>query len=390
MVPIIMSAKDTVQVNWNIKEITINASDRTTWIISALDENKLNYHPVTGVTVEETVKMSRILPNNKFLNAEAMLGYSFCAKQVNASLSASILLRKTLISAEFGRNFVDYKGNIGNERLPNSIHSLLTKRNYKSMANILYVQSKVYTSLNRAATAEGTIQLMKVRHDENRTNFAFFRRDKDFAPNRPDNKRLTAESLEDRTLVQITACGTLWPAYRGYNMPQVKIGIEQGIGDEHHTHLTGHIEKNIGSDKETLWNMQIEGGAFWNNKKMNFIQWMQYKGSNEFFAIGDKRSGYHGFTTFGTYELSTNEWHLSVMANVITPHIIVRHIPLIARLDFKEEMYIKSAMISGDTVYTEVGYGWGQLMFNTLRATLFASFVDDKFKALRMRISFDL
>lgn len=390
LLPLAVRANDTLQVRWNIKDVTIEVTDNTSWKISLLDEDKINYHPVTGITLEETIKLWHRFPKNRFFNLAAMTGYAFSSNQFNASLSASILLEKTLISVEATRDYTDYKGDLGNERMPNSIHSFLTKRNYKSLVNTDRLRAKVFTSFHETVAFEGEALLCKAKHEENNTNFSLFKRDRNFEPNIPKNELLTDKAIEDQTFAQISAIATLFPVYKGYATPQMKIGFGQGIYGNHFTHIYGVIDKQIGSPKETLWNIHIEGGKMWNSNALNFMQWKHYKGSDEFFAIGDRRCGYYGFTTFRTYELSTNNWYLASMVNTSMPKMIVRQIPLIERLFFKEEIYLKSAIIGGEKVYSEVGYGWGQMMFDTLRATLFASFIDNEFQSLKVRISFNL
>lgn len=370
-------------------------------VFSGLDKSTFYFHPVTGAGLEECISLYKDKPSSVW-EIGGKMGYAFSADRLTAELNAQLFTNRQYVCISVGRDFCDWKGDIGEERFNNSLIALFSKKNYKKLnwckyANFEYsIRPAFGLELSTGLKAED------IESENNRCNFSIFRYKKRFKPNEPYNSLIKPEMDWEyrQTAVWIEAnytpltvgftddngrrfeLGSLWPTFG--------IRIEQGVGPHStYTHANVNANQRIALQNDAMLKWEIEAGKFFGNDLIGFGQWKHFRGSNKRFALSNELDGYIGFVMFRPYELSTNKWYASTRVAYITPKLLLKQINAISLWPFKEELYFKNAIINGNTSYTEIGYGLGRVL-DMLRLTVFTSFKNTSFDEIKFRMAIDL
>lgn len=378
-----------------------NLSDNSYLLFSALDKNFIFYHPVTGAGLEQSVTYYK---NNtsSIWKVKAKLGYAFSADRLTGELLTQLNTKKQHILINAGKDFADWKGDIGEERFTNSVIAFLYNGNYKvlydrTFAHVCYTTKPTYgLELSSALTTE------HIGSEHNRSNLSLFHKKKLFDPNIPVNSSIDHCSISDGRQTTLSFKAVYTPRTLGFTndngfpiclgsiYPSFSLGAEKGLsGASRYSHINVSVFQRLALKNDAIWKWEIEGGAFFNSDNTRFSQWKHFCGSNKLFALSSDIDGYIGFVMFRPYELSTNKWYTSVRTAYITPQLILKEIELFEDWSFKEELYLKNAVINGNLSFTEFGYGVGNVL-DILRMTAFISFRNSSFDAVKFRMAIDL
>ena len=379
----------------------ITLSNDSYVIFSALDRECFFYHPVTGAGLEQSIAICKNKPSTIW-KAGGKIGYAFSANRLTGELNTQLNTKRQRIHIYGGSEFADWKGDIGDDRFTNSVIALFNNRTYKSLFFRKYASLEYSARPTYSIELHSALNYNNIEVEENRCNFSIFHVKKHFPPNIPINNSVDSCSLSNghQTSISFTASytprtigftddngrpiiiGSLWPTFT--------IGVEHGMeGCSNYTHLHASVLQRIAMTNNSMFKWEIDGGKFLNSSKTRFYQWKHFSGSNKRVALTSELDGYVGFVMFRPYELSTNKWYSSLKVAYITPKLIFRQIPLLAYFDFNEELYLKNATVNGNNAYTEMGYGWGNVL-NAIRMTVFTSFVNSHFEAVKFRMAIDL
>lgn len=364
----------------------------------------ISYHTVTGLSLSNALNIDY---NKGVFKASAGIdaGYAFSAKRFYYKTYATLGIGKRLLTVEHGDKYVDWKGEKGELTFNNSFSSFINKRNHKILVNDKFWHF-IYTSEPLWGMKLQTRLLIdQYTPVENSCNVSLFKQDRDFAPNIPINRYLSDNGVEayeqatasvhisytPRLKYSINKDGIRKPV--GSAFPTIGVTLSQGIsalrGNTDFFHLNCSLSRRKTFSMTDCFNWDIEWGKIFNGHKNGFATWQHFAGSDKVVGLARVSSGYNGFVMFRPYELSTNDWYLKVGAHYQTQSLLIKKIPLFRNWLYTEELHFKTAVISNDDIYTEFGYGLGQILL-VLRTSAFVSFHNGDFQAVRFRMAFSL
>lgn len=371
-------------------------------IMSGLNAQMIYYHPVTGVGLEQDLGV-RFQREKIIGQATVKAAYAFAPKQFIPSFNASVKFGGYQLRYAAGRDYVDWKGEVGEPRFTNSISSVLLKKNRKVLVEDRYQHLDFDASPVWGMNVNAYIHFDEYIAAQNNTNFSIFKRKAEFDENVPVNKYITDRALRDgRQAVaamsieytprlryytnnagQRVAQGSAWPTF--YTQLRVGIGPTPNVMSNFRrlSFAVSH-KKNFALTDKFDWELGV--GVISDADGASFADWKHFAGSKKLFAISDINSGYKGFVMFEPYRLSTNDWYTNMALHYQSQSLLIKRIPAFSHWLYTEEIFLKNAIIGGNDVYTEVGYGLGHILL-ILRTTLFVSFVNKDFDAVNLRMS---
>lgn len=370
----------------NLYHPTFAISDNTNLTLSGVDQYTFGYHPVSGFALEQSAELTR----NNF-RTSATAGYAFSAKQPIAKYDIGIYRDQLSVKLSAQHCFYDWKADLGERQFGNSIRSVFSKRNSKSIFLLDKANLQFSFLPYNWLKLNSDISIARIKRQENRCNFSLFRRDKDFAPNTPYNNHMTTENINNRTVYDVSVNVAIVAENNETNNRSIDFRAIHSIKDSHlegygHTHISA-IYKNLHRTSNSLFACEIECGTFFNANDLSFLHWQHYKGTDKMFGLSNELSGYEGFVTFKTYELSTNKWHAMAKTSIITQRHVIK---VLEKAYISQELYARCAISGLDNrPYSEFGYGFGNIL-GQLRATCFVSFCGNDFRKVEFRMGADI
>lgn len=377
-------------------------SNNLSLVLSGINANMIYYHPVTGVGLEQELGLR--YQQDKFTTYVGFKGgYAvsprFFMPQVNARISYG---KHTLLFA-CGDEYVDWRGENGDPRFTNSLISFFIKKNHKVFVEDKYKHFDYTSSPIWGLNIKASLHLDDYLTPENHTNFSFFKRKKEFKPNIPLNKYLSAESLANGEQASVSvefdftprlmyyvngkgekiAQGSRWPTFN-FMFKRSLGSLVNTESDYSQIALKLTRKKNFALTDKVDW--EVGAGAMFDASNASFADWKHFAGSKKMIAISDMASGYKGFVMFDAYSLSTNDWYANVALHYQSQSFLIKKIPFLSNWLYTEELFLKSVMFGGKDFYSEIGYGLGHV-FLIFRATAFVSFINEKFDAVNLRMS---
>lgn len=373
--------------------------------VMGLSPDMLYYTPVTGFTPQQSITLS--IDSRIKWSITGTASYAISAKQWMAWLKATAQIgRNHTLWTQIGRDYHDWKEPLGNSRFTNTFSSLFSKRSYRKVVDKEFVSLNYEGSPAWGLNVKAWVKRESITPVENTTNYSFFKRNHTFAPNIPINKLTRPEHLTGGRQTAAAISVSYTPRLRYYRdsggnrvavgsrVPTFTAGIEQGLGAinegmSNYTHASFSIAHMKAFSLADKFNWMISGGVFSNSFNTGFANWKHYAGSNRIFALADMATGYKGYTMFTPYELSTNDWYIDITGHYQTQALMLKRIPALGKWLYTEELFLKSALIAGNDLYTEIGYGIGHIML-ILRMSAFVSFHNEEFQMVRFRMALSL
>lgn len=374
--------------------------------LSALNANMIYYHPVTGVGLEQELSI-KMQHEKAFCSVGFKAGYAFSAKQFLPEANVKLSIGKNSFTYAVGNSYIDWKGNTGDPRFTNSLASFFAKKNHKILVNNHYQHYDFDTEPAWGMKINASMHYNEYTSSQNNTNFSILKNKKDFKPNIPQNDYINDKSLsngsqavvgiaieytprlryytdkEGKRVAQDSRWPTFWTQYR------CGIGNTSEDAKSNFSQLSFNIlhKKNFSLTDKFDW--EIGYGAMFEAQNASFADWKHFAGSKKLCAISDMASGYKGFVMFDSYRLSTNEWYANIAVHYQSQSLLIKRIPAFRNWLYTEELFLKSAIIGGRDVYSEIGYGIGHILL-ILRTTIFASFVNKDFDSVNLRMSISI
>lgn len=372
--------------------------------LSGLNSSIAFYHPVTGFALEQKLTLG-YERNRLRLQLEGTGGYAFSDKDFWYELKAGATLGSHHLTVKRGNGYVDWKGTKGDTWLNNSLISLFTKRNFKTLARDKYWHFDYTSSPVWGLELDVNFHVDEYSSVENHCNFSIFRPKRRFKPNEVVNRYVSEQDLAPYKQATAQLGIRYTPRLKYYTttegtrkivgsaFPTIGFSITQGVsaiaGNTDFVHLNWSLTRKKTFSMTDCFNWDAEAGVILNNKNNGFATWQHFEGSDKVFGLARVASGYNGFVTFKPYEMSTNDWYVKLSAHYQTQSLLIKKIPIFRNWLYTEEIHVKAAVISNDDVYTELGYGLGQILL-VLRTTAFVSFHNKEFESVCFRMAFSL
>ncbi len=375
--------------------------------LSSLNTNLIWFNPTTGFTVEQTATLKMQASDDLSMEVVDRFAYAISAKRFFNEVSLNSYYKRQSLRLTYGKFYVDWKDPIGDPLLTNTFTSLFMKLNFKKMALRQYAVAHYEAKPLWGMHVQAEFRYDKIKPVDNVNDFSFFKRDHRFSRNVPYNQRLvdgvTLSATQQGTASfaitytprlryytnkqgQRIETGSRWPTFGAYVQRGLGSLTSEGVG---FTHASFSASKQNGLSLNDRIDWMLEGGFFEGADNASFANWKHFRGSNKIVALADIASGYKGFVTFRSYELSTNQWYVCASVHYQTQSLLVKKFKPLSRFLFSEELYLKTANIGGKTTYTEVGYGFARIAF-MLRMSVFASFIDHEIDGVYFRSAISL
>lgn len=371
--------------------------------LSGIDPTLATYHPVTGLSLQQRAAVD--YTRKIRLNANAMCGYAFADKRFWYEFGGAVGIKSHTLSFKRGDKYVDWKGDKEESWLNNSLTSFLFKRNFKVLARNRFWHVGYTSSPLWGMKIDAGLHVDSYTPLENKCNFSVFRYKQRFTPNEVRNGNITTETLQPYTQATAHLRIEYTPRLKyfvttdgrkrvvGSSFPTIALSLTQGVsalrGNTDFLHLNLSLMRKKTFSMTDCFNWEIEGGVILNPDNNGFATWQHFRGSHRVFGLARVSSGYEGFVTFEPYELSTNDWYAKFAAHYQSQSLFVKRLSPFRNWLFTEELHFKLLTIAADDIYTEIGYGFGQILL-VLRTTAFVSFHNDEFQAVNFRMSFSL
>ncbi|MGV8828118.1 MAG: DUF5686 family protein [Breznakibacter sp.] len=364
----------------------------------------LSFHPVTGFDYQQKVNASLKLDTIRSINFTGTAGYAFAQEKMNWNIQTGYLTGKAKryslwISA--GHFNTDLKGMQGVNPQLNSLYNLLLKDNYKVLMRTHQFAITQNMELAHGLNMTVSAQYNYFIEQDNRTDYSFFRQERQYKPNKPINPNATESHLSNSSQAFINTSLRYTPflKYRQYKGRRIPMGsdyptftlrYQQGIPSlwESRSGFT-HLQLQATQKREwaVFHNLQwtAEFGKFFNASDLHFSRWQHFSGSDLPIGTDDWETA---FSTTTPYMLSTNQWYLRMSGGYASPCLALKFLPFFSNRLWLENIYLHHITLPQNQHYTEVGYGISQI-FLFARLGVFAGFNNGTFNEVVFRAGFN-
>ncbi len=363
----------------------IKLSDFVSLRFTGINGRTFAYAPTTGFTLEQGVDLL-LTPEKMTFSLGGTFAYAFGAQDFMKDVHLQIDTRKTSFRAAIGQFYYDWKGAAGDPVFASSFGSLFFKSHWRKLVDRRYVDLRYALSINDLLSFEVEAHFNELRQVSNVTNASVFKQNHQFAINVPYGRRITDVSLRREKQASISLALKARPTEA---WPELKLTAESDLGNifcraKDYLHFDLQVTQYHDFRLCDGFDWTAGVGAFARSDEASLINWKHFLGSRKFFAPVRRDVGYKGFVAFGPFQLSTNDWYAYGLVRYQSQALILKHLPFLRRWFFTEEIYAHAALIGHDTLYSELGYGWANVL-KMLRSTFFISFVGAEFNAINCR-----
>ncbi len=357
----------------------------------------ISFNLVDGLRYQNSISMTRRLPQTQSISLSPMLGYAFGRKVLYGELPISWKSESLNKQAgiRVGKQAVDYNPD-GIHPLESSIEALVFRENPAKFFNSAYLDLKYSMEPVHGLTSVFQVSFSENKTLTNVTDYSvFYRKSKEFEPNIPDNpvfamtdhQDLTTEiALRYKPAPFYYISNGVKKTYRRFNdYPEYSLiwkkGIPAGIFDTDYDLIKAvvHQQKRLGI-KNRL-NYRVEAGYFINSKAMWFPQFQHFAkrpliaGIKEFFPY---------FLLLNSYEFSTNQYFAAGHLQYKSPFIMLKRLPILRNRLWDESFFFSYLYSPQHKNYFEPGYGIGGIIFNL---GVFAGFQGFEYQQAGVRLS---
>ncbi len=358
----------------------------------------VSYNVVDGFAYQSEFKWVRRIPNQNVLALSIVPGYAFSRKtfiwHVGISLKSEKKLKSsfTLYAGERSKSFNDHTVST----LPNTIYSLFLRK------NLLRLYEKKYLEFVHEITPFYGIRLnSKLAYEDNyalgnHSDFSFFyKKQKEFAPNIPDNKLFSMENHQNLKMELMLIYqpmpyyyikdGEKVPRPRMNQLPQFYVGWEKAFRFNRfyarYDFLKAGIQHKFSLGLMSKLTYMAEVGTFLKPNKLYFNDFKHFTtqesllGTTNFYPV---------FQLNEYYKYSTNSTYVEAHLVYEDPFLFLKFLPIIRNRLLSEKLFFNYNYTSEYHHYYELGYGLGNQIFEV---GLFAGFENDTFKSVGFKLA---
>ncbi|MCB0533010.1 MAG: carboxypeptidase-like regulatory domain-containing protein [Lewinellaceae bacterium] len=386
----------------------------------------LQFNTVQGVllNIRPTFRRREGENRSSYWEAGGSLNYGFAEKRLRADLRLerrfeSIWYTQAEVSGGLKAEQFDPEKQIG--ELTNLLYSLFDRRNYLKLYEKAFVQAKVGRNVAPGLRLEFQTEFAERRPLINHSDYSFYRRDREYAPNAPLPIPATVPEqdffethkaflLELAARIRIGETFSTYPDFRIYHRskwPGLVVrytkavpGVAGSVVDFDLIQLRlAQSDLSLGLFGSSSWN--AGGGVFWRKERVEFMDYFHPKGNQTFLG---KPSTYNtGFFLLPYYEFSTADAYTYAHLRHFFNGWILDKIPGLRKLNWKENLGIgfyyadqyawENQRSDRSLPYWELSFGFyniGIKFFRPLHIDLAVGFMGDKHYRTGVVLGFDL
>jgi len=359
----------------------------------------LSFNSVDGFVYKTGFSWEKRTVNGQKLFLKPSVGYAFSRKSLLWNVNVLWTIgdkNKQWIGLNFGEHSLDYNPDGGCLSLENSISSLFFRENLSRLYNSQLIETSYGCEIANGFSINVKLRGSDNQPLDNTSDFSvFYKNDKDFLPNMPDNEDFRMDSHRD-FLFTIGLSYKPTPFY--YYVKNVKIprsylndtptfslywtkGVPiVGCSSDFDLVKAG-IEQHKKLSASGFLNYKVEVGKFVNKKKLFFNNYKQFYVQP---LASGLREYYPSFQLLDYYKESTNNYYAEGHFQYLSQFILLKLLPLIRNRLWNESLFANYMFTPGTKNYFELGYGIGNSFYN---AGVFSSFKGLNYQQTGIRIS---
>ena len=386
--------------SWKKQSITV-ASPINTFQFNAVQGGNIN------IGVDYKKSFDKL--NNKRLVVGGKINYGFAEEKFRAAgrtqynYNPKTFSRLRLMG---GHEIAQYYAADPISLLLNTSYSLFNKRHYARLYDKKYIRADHGSEIANGILLFALLQYADRSPLSNHSDFSFFNKDREFAPNIPINENIKEGELGRSKAMVAGISVRLRPGQKYFNYPDRKyiinskypdlwIHYRKGISfqsdsdnkiksDVDFDRISAVLQKrNISIGLIGQMSFRLEGGIFLNSKKLYFQDYKHFLGNE--IEVGNSELYLMSFKRLPYYEYSTSDSWLEGHWEHKFQGFITDKLPLIKKLDWGMVAGVNFLYTPEMKDYLELSLGFDQIGFGILKLFRFdvaASFVKGNYDGL--------
>ena len=355
------------------------------------------FNPVQGwlINFRPTFRHNDDEYQSRYWEAEGALNYGFSEKVLRGGLRLTRLFESvqyTRVSLSGGVLNEQFDPNKQISELPNLLYALFEKQNYIKLYEKTFVRGSIYRHMAPGLWMDLSAEFAERRPLVNHSNYSFYRKYRDYAPNAPlpapaDEpffEKHRAFLLELGARFQIGETYGSYPNFRSYDSsgwPQLVVrytkavpGVGGSMVDYDLVQLRLY-QNNLSMGLFGFSEWSVGAGWFWRNNRVEFMDFYHPLGNQTF--IGRPRDYLRGFFLLPYYEFSTDKAYTFAHWRHHFNGWILDKVPLLRKLNWKEAIgvgmyfadeYAWESQRPGTTLpYWELSFGFYNIGIKVIR-----------------------
>lgn len=368
-----------------------------------LNFQNFDFHPVNGLEINQEFQFRARLDtmgNNFYIGGK--LGYAIPRKTFFGEGSMQFLYKRMkrgvlIVKGEYATR--DFNPFSGTDKKLNALYNLFFKQNY-----IKQYQSTKFILYNRIDIANGFTSSLKADWSkttplENITNYSFFFRSKDYAPNKPINQTIKENHLSNSKRLAVAVGFTYTPQQRYRIIGKTKWMLNSdyptygfnyrgafALNDTYQKfhHFEFFVNQSIDIYTIAKFKYNLKAGFFIAKRHLHFSSFKHFKTMQEYFSITHFDDG---FLLLNNYEYSTADKYAEAHFKYNNEFLLLKHLPLISNQIWKENLYLNLLLVEKQQAYYEFGYSISQILLSG-EIGVFVGFKDTHFHQVGIKAMF--
>lgn len=310
-------------------------------------------------------------PQTSRLEISPILRYAFSRDLFTGKLRADYRFKDRRLTLEGGRYVEQFNSDVPIHPMVNTLWSLAFGDNYMKIYERNFIDLKYVHRINDKYTFRTDWSWARRSELFNNTDFTLFKTNRDeYTPNAPVNLELSNTSFDvNRIFVgSVELEARPWQKYKIRNGNKTRVDRSSPLlSFQYRKAFPGvfgsevkfdHVELGVKHGfkigiRGTL-DVALQGGAFFNNDKMYFMDYKHFLGNRTWITTSDPVGSYR---LMDYYLNSTSNEYLAANMHYHFRKFLVTRIPKVRMVGVSENMFVNYLYTPDSKNYTEVGYG---------------------------------
>ena len=390
-----------VSVGWLLagRTFKIDSTSSIKWISPLAD---LNFNTVEGYVVNAKIDYTKRFRKNRSLSVDPVGRYSWARNSFTGKGSIHYRYGGNSsggsVSVEGGRFISQLNGNDPISFFLNTAYSLSLERNFAKIYEKEYSGIKIYQNISDKIGLIGSAELADrfQLYNNSSAKPILNWENRHYSTNAPFNLESPSTSFPDNRafITQFDLSLHPWKKYVINNKTKMEA---EGSSREIKLSYRKGWDKIMGSDvnfdlaeagisDHIKWGIRgqldwgINGGWFFNNSKMYFMDFKHFMGNQT--IIQESVTGYR---MLNYYKFSTGKYYAETFLHFQTRKFLLTQFPLTRLYGLKENVFLNYLYTPSSKNYTEIGYGLDNI-FRFLRFEVVSNFYGTHYQSIGFRI----
>lgn len=367
-----------------------------------LNLRNYRFSPVDGWAFNQSFKIYWKPDSLRTVQIKGMAGYAFARESLFGKGQVTLWynrLKNRVIFLDGGYLANDFNNHTGTPEFMSSVYNLFLKENYIKFYNDAFMELTHITELVHGMEWRVKTKYQQTGELHNNSNFSFLYPNKNYEPNRPENKTVNQSNLDRSELFRIGNSISYTPK----QYFEISNGRKRNLHSKWPTFVTSHnwaiplsssfsgfhqlefgLHQTIDYYSVSSIYYRANAGVFFDKNRMHFSSFKHFKTIPEYFTTQKFREG---FFLLNNYEYSTATHYLETQFQYTTQFLLLKRLPIISNQYWTENLYLNTLWVDKHRPYYEVGYSLGQIMFAG-ELGVFAGFKGSEFHGVGIRGTF--